>query len=147
MNMKTILNAVMQRLKEQVSELRYISEDWGQLDYYETMPPVKFPCALISIDRVNYDAVAKDRRKASVSLVVRIADAPSVTGNAAAPESYRNRAFAIFDLLEEVGESLNGLSGDTFKRFSLESIYRENRQDFIREYSMTFETGFTLKEG
>ena len=53
MNMKTILNAVMQRLKEQVSELRYISEDWGQLDYYETMPPVKFPCALVSIDRVN----------------------------------------------------------------------------------------------
>ena len=147
MNMKTILNAVMQRLKEQVSELRYISEDWGQLDYYEAMPPVKFPCALISIDRVNYDVVAKDRKKASVSLVVRIADAPSVTGNVAAPESYRNRAFAIFDLLEEAGEALNGLSGDTFKRFSLESIYRENRQDFIREYNMTFETGFTLKEG
>ena len=85
--------------------------------------------------------------KSVVSVVVRIDDAPSVTGNVAAPESYRNRAFAIFDLLEEVGESLNGLSGDTFKRFSLESIYRENRQDFIREYSMTFETGFTLKEG
>ena len=145
--MKTILNAVMQRLKEQVSELRYISEDWGQLDYYETMPPVKFPCALISIDRVNYEAVAKDRRKAVVNMVVRIADAPSVTGNVAAPESYRNRAFAIFDLLEEAGEALNGLSGDTFNQFSLESIYRDNRQDFIREYNMTFETGFTLKEG
>lgn len=145
--MKTILNAVMQRLKKQVSKLRYISEDWGQLDYYETMPPVKFPCALISIDRVNYEAMAKDRRKAVVNVVVRIADAPSVTGHVAAPESYRNLAFAIFDLLEEAGEALNGLSGDTFKRFSLESIYRENRQDFIREYSMTFETGFTLKEG
>ena len=145
--MKTILNAVMQRLKEQVSELRYISEDWGQLDYYETMPPVKFPCALVSIDRVNYSVVAKDRRKAVVSVVVRIADAPSVTGNVAAPESYRNRAFAIFDLLEEVDEALNGLSGDTFNQFSLESIYRDNRQDFIREYNMTFETGFTLKEG
>lgn len=145
--MKTFLNAVMQRLKEQVSELRYISEDWGQLDYYETMPPVKFPCALVSIDRVNYSVVAKDRRKAVVSVVVRIADAPSVTGNVAAPESYRNRAFAIFDLLEEVDEALNGLSGDTFNQFSLESIYRDNRQDFIREYNMTFETGFTLKEG
>ena len=145
--MKTFLNAVMQRLKEQVSELRYISEDWGQLDYYETMPPVKFPCALVSIDRVNYSVVAKDRRKAVVSVVVRIADAPSVTGNVAAPESYRNRAFAIFDLLEEVDKALNGLSGDTFNQFSLESIYRDNRQDFIREYNMTFETGFTLKEG
>ena len=147
MNMKTILNAVMQRLKGQVTELRYISEDWGQLDYYETMPPVKFPCALVSIDRVIYSVEAKDRRKAVVSVVVRIADAPGVTGNAAAPESYRNRAFAIFDLLEEAGEALNGLSGETFKRFSLESIYRTNRQDFIREYGMTFGTGFTLKEG
>lgn len=147
MNMKTILNAVMQRLKEQVSELRYTSEDWGQLDYYETVPPVKFPCALISIDRLSYNVVAKDRRKADISVIVRIADAPSVTGNGAAPESYRNRAFAIFDLLEEASEALNGLSGDTFNRFSLEAIYRTGRQDFIREYSMTFRTGFTLKEG
>lgn len=145
--MRTILNAVLQRLKEQVSELQYISEDWGQLDYYETMPPVKFPCALVCIDRVSYNVVAKDRRKADVSLFVRIADAPSVTGNVAAPAAYRERAFAIFDLLESVSEALNGLEGDTFRRFSLESIYHTSRQDFIREYSMTFKTGFTLKEG
>ena len=145
--MKTILTAVMQRLKEEVAELQYISEDWGQLDFYKTMPPVKFPCALVCIDRVDYSVIAKDRRKAEITVSVRIADAPSVTGNCAAPAAYQNRAFAIFDLLEKAGESLNGLAGCTFSRFSLESIYRNmNREDFIREYTLSFKTGFSLKE-
>ena len=32
--MKEILEAVMRRLKEQVPDLAYVSEDWGQMDYY-----------------------------------------------------------------------------------------------------------------
>ena len=34
----------MERLQEQVPDLRYIAEDWGQLDFYNDAPPVKFPC-------------------------------------------------------------------------------------------------------
>ena len=40
--MKHILSAVMERLQAEVPELQYIAEDWGQMDFYQDTPPVKF---------------------------------------------------------------------------------------------------------
>lgn len=54
--MKEILEAVMRRLKEQVPDLAYVSEDWGQMDYYNEAPPVKFPCALISVSHISFES-------------------------------------------------------------------------------------------
>lgn len=54
--MKEILEAVMRRLKEQVPDLAYVSEDWGQMDYYNEAPPVKFPCALISVSHIGFES-------------------------------------------------------------------------------------------
>ena len=54
--MKHILEAVMERLQEQVPDLRYIAEDWGQLDFYNDAPPVKFPCALISVSNIKFES-------------------------------------------------------------------------------------------
>ena len=41
--MKRILNAVMQRLKEQVTDLRYIAEDWGAVGLLQRRSPGKIP--------------------------------------------------------------------------------------------------------
>lgn len=143
--MKTILTAVMAQLKNEVPDLQYIGEDWGQMDYYQDVPPVRFPCALVSISQVQYETVSKDSRRARITVQVRIADSPRVAANVSAPDSYRERAFAIFELMDTVGAILNGLEGQTFNRFKQQAVTRYNREDAIREYSMTFQTGFLLE--
>lgn len=144
--MKQILSAVMQRLQEQVPELQYIAEDWGQLDYYEDVPPVKFPCALVSVSSIDFEGETLDIRHATLTLLIRVADAPSASGTMAAPNSYRNRAFAIFDLMDAIGGSLYGFCGDDeFNEIEQKKITHYNREDAIREYAMLFETKYAIE--
>lgn len=142
--MKHILSAVMQQLREEVPDLQYIAEDWGQLDYYQDTPPVKFPCALISVSSIQFEGQTSGNRHATLTLLIRVADAPAVSGALAAPESYRNRAFAIFDLMDEIGNALYGFGGDEFNEIEQKTITHYNREDAIREYAMLFETEYAV---
>lgn len=143
--MKHILSAVMERLQEQVPDLQYISEDWGQLDFYQDTPPVKFPCALISVSGIKFDSQTMGTRNATMTILIRVADAPAVSGTMAAPDSYRNRAFAIFDLLDDIGNALYGFSHDEeFNELEQKTITHYSREDAIREYAMLFETEYAI---
>lgn len=134
----------MQRLKEQVGDLRYIAEDWGQLDYYNDAPPVKFPCALVSVSNVKFESQTTDSRYASMTILVRVADAPLAGGTMAAPEAYRGRAFAIFDVMDEIGRCLYAFGGEEFNGIEQQAITHYSREDAIREYAMTFATEYCI---
>lgn len=143
--MKHILFAVMERLQKEVPELRYIAEDWGQLDFYQETPPVKFPCALISVSSIQFEGETMGIRHAKMTLLIRVADAPAVSGTMAAPESYRNRAFAIFELMDDIGNALYGFCGDDeFNELEQKTVTHYSREDAIREYAMLFETEYAV---
>ena len=142
--MKHILQAVMERLQEQVPDLRYIAEDWGQLDFYNEAPPVKFPCALISVSNIKFESHTVGCRWATMTILIRVADAPAVSGTMAAPETYRNRAFAIFDLMDTIGNVLYAFGGDEFNELEQKTITHYSREDAIREYAMLFETEYAI---
>ena len=44
-----ILTAIMARLDATEPNLKYMDEDWGQLDSYQDAPPVKFPLSSVSL--------------------------------------------------------------------------------------------------
>lgn len=79
-----------------------------------------------------------------MKILIRVADAPTVSGTMAAPESYRKRAFGIIDLMDAIGNTLYGLGGDQFNEIEQVAISRYEREDGIREYAMTFETQFGI---
>lgn len=142
--MKEILLQIMGRLRAEVPDLAYIAEDWGQMDYYNEAPPVKFPCALVSASGVDFETQTYDNRWGKMKILIRVADAPTVSGTMAAPESYRKRAFAIIDLMDAVGNALYGFGGESFNELEQVAITRYEREDAIREYAMTFETEFGI---
>ena len=51
--MKALLEKIQEKLSE-VEGLKYIDENWGQLDYYSPNMPVQYPCVLIDIGQVQY---------------------------------------------------------------------------------------------
>lgn len=142
--MKHILETIMERLQAKVPELQYIAEDWGQLDFYDEAPPVKFPCALISVSRISFESQTIHTRWATMGILIRVADAPAVSGTMAAPEAYRNRAFAIFDLMDKIGNTLYGYTDDSFNELEQKEITHYSREDAIREYAMLFETEYGI---
>ena len=142
--MRHVLEEIMGRLQEEVPELRYVAEDWGQLDFYEDKPPVKFPCALVSVSGIKFEPVTAGVRYATMTVLVRVADAPAVSGTMAAPREYRERAFSILDLMDRIGNALYAFGGEDFNELEQKEITHYGREDAIREYAMTFETEYAV---
>ena len=63
--MKALLEKIQQQVSE-IAELKYIDENWGQLDYYSPNMPVQFPCALIDVQQVQFTNLGRDMSKKPV---------------------------------------------------------------------------------
>lgn len=137
--LKNVMKAVKEAL-QQVPELRYAGEDWGQLDYFR-QSPVKFPCALVDVEAVDYSDNGARYQQGIGSLTVRVADSRMFNGSFQAPPS--DTEFAAFDLLQSVYKALQGLSGETFSPLTRTKLVRARRDDSIREFRLSFDFAFT----
>lgn len=128
-------------------KLQYIDMDWGQLDYYNNAPPVKFPCALIDIRTMNYTGEGIGTQIGIVDIEVRIADIPLANSSAAAPATQRHNAMRIHRLVNAVFAHLHGwqpansppsvgLGG--FGPLTRISGTKTKRQDGIKEMRLVF---------
>lgn len=120
--------------------IKYVAEDWGQLDFYDKRPPVQFPCALLDAEGADYVDRSCRSQQAEATINVRLADFHPVNTSAMAPDA--ERPFEIFDLLTAIHKALQGLSGATFTGLSRTKLRRVGRDDAIREWVLTFRFGF-----
>jgi hypothetical protein len=125
---------IQNRLAQQVPALRYIDEDWGQLDYYEGHPPVQFPCALIDCGDIAVTQMGGRVMLDKISVVIRIADLRLSNTSNAAPQTQKTAAYQLFETLQQVICALHGWTGSP-------DVYgqRVRRKDGIRMYEVTFE--------
>ncbi|MEI6683445.1 MAG: hypothetical protein WCO44_12485 [Bacteroidota bacterium] len=138
--MKTLIADLKTRLA-QVPTIRYIDEDWGQLDYYSPNPPAKWPCALIDISQVQWTSQGQHIQTGMVQLSIRVADVRLANTNAKAPESQRTAAASIFDLLYSINEKLHGWTageGSDYGPLTRVSTRRIAREDGIREFEIIY---------
>lgn len=137
---KHVLNAVQTALKS-VGGLRYVGEDWGQLDFYTERPPVNLPCALISFSSGDYSDAGRNVQLAAIQFSVRVADMPPVRGSVARPSP--DTPYEVYDLLQAVYAALQGLSGQRFTPITRRRMSKINRDDSLREWELIFSTSFT----
>ncbi len=137
---KYILSSVQSALKERVPDLRYIAEDWGQLDFYREKPPVNFPCALIGFSSGEYSDSGQGQQLAKIEFTVSVTDMPLVRGSAARPDS--EQSFDSYELLQKVYRTLQGLGDDCFAPVTRKRLMKISRDDGLREWIFTFQTAF-----
>jgi len=51
--MKQMVQNIQDRLVQKVPVLKYVDQDWGQMDFWREHP-VKYPCALIDVQSAGY---------------------------------------------------------------------------------------------
>ena len=122
-----------------LSELKYVAEDWGQIDYYDP-PPVAWPCALIECERADYSDAGRGMQIGEGVVTVRVADLRLFNTSTKAPRA--GEAYDIFDTLQKVYCALQGLSGETFTPLWRVSSVRARRDDAVREFRMSFRFSF-----
>jgi len=140
--MEKLLQDVQARLLQKVPALKYVDEDWGQLDYYAPNHPVKWPCGLVDATEATWENEGKLVQLGLVQVKIRVADLKLSNSSGAAPQGQKDKAFAIFATLREVYKALHGWSGDDhYSKLIRTRSSRIKRNDGVRIY----ETMFTCK--
>ena len=138
---KDIFTAVEKAIAESAPGVKYLSEDWGQLDFYQNHPPVQWPCLLYDVSAFDYSDRGQLAQEAVGTITVRVADYNAVNTSALAPE--HTAPLVILEVISDVYKALQGLDGETFSALRRTKLVRVRREDGIREYEMTFKTSFT----
>lgn len=137
-----ILLSVQTQLGEHVPELAYIDKDWGQLSY--EVPSVKWPCALLDVENVNYTQEGGGRQMADTQLTITVADMRLTPASQAAPK--REDAYRIIELLGKIHRSLHHFSAGDYAplfRTNLKKIVVNSSYECYRlTYQTAFEVGF-----
>ncbi|MCM1302246.1 MAG: hypothetical protein NC250_01270 [Alistipes senegalensis] len=137
-----LLLSVRTRLGESVSELEYIDKDWGQLSC--EVPSVKWPCALLDVENVDYTQEGGGRQLADTQIVITVADLR--LASASSPDPNDESAYGMLELLEKIHRSLHLFTAGGYAplfRTNLKKIKGDHSYECYRlTYQTAFEVGF-----
>lgn len=136
--MKELLKAIYTQLKT-VPAIKWIDEDFGQIDNYETRPAVQWPCALVSMNQ-NFDSLGSDAYDISSNITVRIAHNRFADRTPMAADLAFKFTLDKLDDIEAVKTALEGfeVAGHS-GRFYLRGINTERRTDGIAVKVLSFQ--------
>ena len=143
--MKNLLEKLQLRLAE-IPQLKYIDENWGQLDYYSPNMPVQYPCTLIDVQQVQYSNIGKDltkrpvqRQIAQVQIKITIANMRLTNTSLLAPRRQKEGAWSIWTLIEMIHQKIHGISLlPNVTPLIRTSQNRTLRDDGIQEYEVYY---------
>ena len=146
--MKEFLKSIQTKLAT-VTDLKYVDEDWGQLDDYSPNPPVKWPCCLIDLDNAVYtnlgidrSATPQNRQQATASVVFKYANMKLTRTSSKAPESQKDNAWLLHEIIEKSHEVLHGFRPTPESGVLLRTTWRKvKRDDGIQVFLVTYTFG------
>lgn len=141
--MKDLLNAILNKLEE-VTALKYIDEDWDQLNDFPNTA-VKFPAALVDFQITNKSDFLNREQSSTYSIDIIVCHKKLSNSNRNAPESQKQKSFEIYEIVDEIHNKLHGWhpTADAGrmvdKSLSKEYVYG------IKKLTMNFEVTYTKK--
>lgn len=143
--MKSVIESIQTKLAA-VAALKYIDEDWGQLDYYSPNFPVKWPCVLIDLPNDDFSdigmdktAVPQNRQMAEGLVSITVANMKLTNTSGRAPQLQKDQAWSIWDLIEDIHEQLQGFRPDAkCGKLIRRARRRVKRDDGVQEYTIIY---------
>ena len=142
--MEKIFLQVSQRLQSQVSEMRMIDFNYGQLDVLDQdmIPAVVMPCALIDITYTRTEDIGHMQQQVDARIGVRLAfRVPYPTDNLTTAQR-RQKALDLMKVVRNVYKSLQGWGTVDFSSFSRTRQSTHNRYPGVKVVDIEFATTF-----
>lgn len=142
--MKEIIQQIQNQLTNNVPALKYIDQDWGQMDFYIN-PPVKFPCALIDIQSAQYTNVGEFVQQGTAVVVIRLFDLKLSNSSQSAPANQKEKAKKIWQLIADVNKALHAqnLLPEGYGLLMREQMRRAKRDDGCYQTELFYTVQFT----
>lgn len=141
--MNELLQIISGRLSERVPGLKYVAEDWGQVDSYDD-PPVEFPCALIDVQDIEFSDDGSLRQRGVASVVVRVFVMSLSEDSRGDLDGQQSAASEGWEICRLVNLSLHGqrFLPSGFGAPVRRKTEHVERKDGIFERSITYAVGF-----
>jgi hypothetical protein len=140
--MKQIFLSIQKEL-EKITELKHIDKNWGQLLYEQ--PPVKFPCALLDLEKADYTQLGNLAQKATGIVEITIANFRLTNSSGKAPR--KEEAYAVMDIIEKIHQLLHGWSdGETFQRLIRINVQKLDASYAYEIYKISFQTAWEVRK-
>lgn len=133
---------VLERLRSEVPEARYINQDVGQLDNYTDRPAVTFPCILTDFQDFNFSEMGEASQMAEGNVVIRLAFNPFSDSSNLSSDVVRTKALAYYDIEWKINKALHGWQGEAFGYLTRKSAITEKRDDNLRVREIIYATCF-----
>ena len=90
--------ALQQRIKTNVPAVRWIDQDFGQIDFVGERPQVSFPCVLFDFEDGSFEELGNLAQTGIMTVAVRLAFAPYSNSNHLTPTAYREKALQFYEI-------------------------------------------------
>ncbi|WP_229723800.1 hypothetical protein [Chryseobacterium sp.] len=147
--MDTLLQAIQAKIAETVTAIKYVDENWGQLDLYGNEIPVQWPCALISLSSAVFSNLATDfravpvnRQEGTATVEVTFAKLKLSNSSYKAPAAQKAKAWEIWDIVNDAHKVLHGwnpVSGTG--KLIRTGISQVRRDDGVQEIRVVYTIG------
>ncbi len=131
--MKEIYLDTLSRIETQVTAIKYIDLDFGQIDNIKEggRAPVGLPCALLDFDDARFSDLGNKAQLADpATLKVRLVFPMWNPGNSLVKEQVRNYAVWMYDVEVAVNQVLHGWRGSVFGPLRRTRRETEKRSDY-----------------
>lgn len=125
-----------------VQSIRWVDLDKGQIDEYEIRPSIDFPAVLLDIELPSTEKITSTSQQCDVMITVQVVFDFMDDTDSGTPTHILNKSLAVFDIVKEVHDKLQGLRQINIVRKPLErkSTRSPKRPDKIKVYKSIYST-------
>lgn len=139
-----LYDEILQKIKTDVPEVRYINQDVGQLENYELRPPVSWPCVLMDVDEFTYSQMQHEQGQIADGIItIRLGLVQYTQSDNLVPDNIRPNALAYYEVEDKLVQKLHGWAPDGWSRLIRVKSVTERRDDDIRVRVIQFATSCT----
>lgn len=150
---KEILTAIQAKLEAEATLVRYVDENWGQLEEYSDKPPAKWPCVLLDVGTIQWSNKGTHQQTGIATIVLDVATLKLTNTSAKAPLLQKQQAWAVHEVMQQVHQLLHSSKPvQGCGSLSRTGTSRVRRSDGIQQYRVTYlctvaghwDTGYTM---
>src|SRR5690554_5793 len=135
--METIYNAILSKLTE-ITELKYSSEDWGQLNYYGTDCPVQWPCCVFDMNAATFSETS-GAQQGTLQIAFNVANLRLTPNSGRASLQQKANSWEVIQLVEEIHKKLKRYRPhQQHGRLIRTSMRKIKRQDAVKQYEVIY---------
>lgn len=141
--MKQLFLDIQNTIQANVSGVKWIDIDEGQLEAFGENAPVDYPCVLVDFPNGNFTEAADALQIGEIQINIKVAFRVYERLNTSVPTALRDQAFRHFNILQSIMQVIHGIEGDFYSPLTRVSFSKEVNSIDPKVYNITFETAIS----